>query len=263
MADGKPITVDQSLETTGNKPSVRLVKSDFDVLIDEKGVDVWHDHAIKCPCSSKNGAPPQSTCKNCNGSGWLYVNRLSTRMVIQSMNVDTKLKEWSSERRGTAKITARAETRLTFMDRITILNSESEHSEVLFLKDKPDDAPNMYGTLKYNPVEIYAVFLFIKTSTKLRLLKKDVDYEVERNQIRTINLGSIENPTLSVRYRHRAEYTVLDLPRDVMVSTEKDKCAGTDSEKQFPISAMARRSHYVIDRDNYSNNDLLDNSFTV
>jgi hypothetical protein len=263
MADQKAITVQTPASIVG-KPDVNLVKSDFDALIEQKGYDVWHDHAIKCPCASKNGASPQSSCKNCGGSGWFYINRTKTRIVLQSMNVNTQQKEWSEERLGTANITARSEDRLSFMDRLTLINSESEHSQVVFLEKQPD-TNKLYGTLRYNPVEVYSIFLYQGVNTPHKLLEKDVDYNIDRNQIKLVNIeyGSVANPTISVRYRHNAEYTVLDLPRDVMVSTIKDPCTNEKKDVQFPISAIGRRSHYMLDRNDYTNDNLLDNSFGV
>ena len=97
MADNKPITIQTPPNTVG-QPSVQLVKNDFDVAIEKKGYRVYHDKASKCPCASKNGGAPQSNCKNCGGSGWFYINRTRTRMVVQSMNINTTNKEWSEER---------------------------------------------------------------------------------------------------------------------------------------------------------------------
>lgn len=261
MSETRSITVQLPPNAIG-KPEVNLIKSDFDILIEQKGYDVWHDHAIKCPCSSKSGVSPQSSCRNCGGAGWFYVNRTKTRVVLQSMNINTKGKEWSEERLGTANITARAEDRLSFMDRITLLDSESEHSQVIFLKKQPD-SNEMYGTLRYDLIETYAIFLFNSTDTKHTLLVEGVDYTIDRNQVKLIGRewGTITDPTISVRYKHRAEYTVLDLPRDIMVSTIRDESTNKLKDVQFPISAVARRSHYMIDRNNYENDNLLDNSF--
>ena len=261
MSETKAIAV-QNKPNLISRPEVNLRKSDFEVLIQQKGYDVWHDHAVKCPCSSKDGGSNQSSCKNCGGAGWLYINRTLTRMVIQSMNVTTKLKEWSEERTGTANITARDVDRLSFMDRVTLLDSESEHSQVVFLHKQPD-TDFLYGTTRYDIVEEYSVFLFDTVSTPLIKLEKGVDYTVDRNQIKLLAIedGDIENPSISIRYTHRAEYTVLDLPRDVMVSTIKDECDNTLKDVQFPLSAVARKTHYMLDRHDYENDNLIDNSF--
>lgn len=244
------------------KPEVRFRKSDFEALIEQKGYDVWHDKAIKCPCSSSSGAANQSSCKNCGGSGWFYINRTKTRMVIQSMNNNTQLKEWTEAKLGTANITARDVDRLSFMDRITVLDSEAEHSQVLYLQKQPD-TNQLYGSLRYNPTKVYCIFLYQGESVLHKLLKEGVDYTINRNQIKLLGLpyNTITNPSISIRYTHMAEYTVLDLPRDIMVSQIKDPSTSRSKDVQFPISAIGRRSHYLMDRNNYYDNDLLDNSF--
>jgi hypothetical protein len=93
MADEKtPIT--QTPPSLIQKPEVNMVKSDFDALIEQKGYDVYHDHGVKCPCSSKEGVPAQSSCQNCGGAGWFYINRVKTWLVFLSLNANTKLITW-------------------------------------------------------------------------------------------------------------------------------------------------------------------------
>jgi len=264
MPDEKPIIVQTPPQLVGH-PQVRLVKSDFEALIEQKGYRVWHDKSIKCPCSSSSGAANQSSCKNCGGAGWFYVNRTTTRMVVQSMNINTGQKVWSEERLGTANITARDVDRLSFMDRITLLDSVSEYSQVIFPKKQPD-TNQLYGTLRYNPTLIYCVFLYLAVDQKPRLLVEDTDFTIDRNQIKLlgINYNTINNPTISVRYTHLGEYTVLDLPRDIITSQIKDPLDFSKSKDvQFPISAVGRRSHYMPDRNDYTNDNLFDNSFNT
>lgn len=261
MADQKPL-ISQTPPSLVAKPQVRLNKSNFEALIEQKGYRVWHDKAIKCPCSSKSGSSPQSNCRSCGGAGWFYVNRTLTRMVVQSMNLNSGYKEWSEEKLGNANITARDVDKLSFMDRITLLDSETEYSQVLFLQKQPDQN-KLYGNLRYDPTKIYCIFLYTSVNTKPILLVEAIDYEVERNKIKLLKLStSLEEPTISVRYTHRAEYTIIDLPRDIMTSQIKDPVDSSRSKDvQFPLSAIGRRSHYMLDRSDYSNDNLFENSF--
>lgn len=258
----KPITVTPPPSTAG-KPDVNLDKSDFEALIEQKGYDVYHDRALKCPCKPRSGGDAQSSCKNCAGSGWLYINRHETRMVIQSMNIETKYKEWSEERLGSARITARDIDQLAFMDRITLINAEAVYSQVLHPKKEPGDA-YFYATARYNVKRIRDIFLFKGVGVSLQKLDETTDYTLVRNQIRlNASFNAEVNPTITVRYIHEPEFTVLDLSRDLMYSTIKDKCS-TEGKKEvaFPISAVARRSHYMPDRGDFEDDDLIDNSYT-
>jgi len=252
----------QTPPNTEGKPEVNLVKSDFDAAIEQKGYDVYHDHAIKCPCSSRDGVAAQSNCKNCGGGGWFYVNRTQTRMIVQSMNVTTQYREWSEERIGTSSITARAEDRLSFMDRIILLDSESDYSQVIFLKKQPT-SNKLYGVLRYQPIYTYSVFMYKSIHEKHILLVEGEDYIIEDRMIKTLDLeeGDVSEPTISIRYRHNVEYTIVDLQRDVMVQREKEKCTGATVPAQFPIYAVGRKSHYLLDSDNFQGTKLLDNSF--
>jgi len=258
----KPITITPPPSLVG-KPSVNLEKSDFEALIEQKGYDVYHDRALKCPCKPRSGGDAQSTCKNCGGSGWIYINRHETRMVIQSMNIDTKYKEWTEERLGSARITARDIDQLAFMDRITLINAEAVFSQVLHPKKEPGNA-YFYATTRYNIKTIKYIFLFKGVGLVLQRLNETTDYTLVKNQIRlNASFSSEVNPTITVRYIHEPEFTVLDLSRDLMYSTIKDKCTTTGKKEiAFPISAVARRSHYMPDRGDFEDDDLLDNSFT-
>ena len=61
--------------------------------------------------------------------------------------------------------------------------------------------------------------MFSSVNTKHTLLQGGIDYEVDRNQIKLLLIedGDVQNPTISVRYKHRPEYTIVDMSRDVMV----------------------------------------------
>lgn len=258
----KPITVTPPVSLAG-KPEVLLFKSDFEALLQQKGYDVYHDRALRCPCKPKKGGDAQSTCLNCGGSGWLYINRHKTRMVIQSMNIDTKYKEWSEERLGSARITARDVDQLAFMDRLTLINAEAVYSQVLHPKKDPGNT-YFYSTTRYNIKRVKDIFLFKGVGVALQKLEEVTDYTIIRNQIRlNVSFSNEVAPTITTRYIHEPEFTILDLSRDIMYSTIRDVCSTTGKrDVAFPISAVARRSHYMPDRGDFEDDDLIDNSYT-
>jgi len=139
------ITVTPTPSQVANQGRADFVKSKFDDLIYQKGYDVVHEKALRCPCVSKN-ANQQSNCKNCGGSSWIFFNPTQTKMVIHSMNLNTKYKEWSQENIGTASISSLAETETSFMDRITVIDGEAIFSEVLFLKQYIPDEVGYFET---------------------------------------------------------------------------------------------------------------------
>lgn len=250
-----PINVTQP--STVGKGRVDLVKSDFDAIIATKGYDVYLDKAVRCPCRRISDSQALSSCRNCGGSGYVFINRYKTKMVIQSMNVDTKFKEWSEEKLGNARITARDEEKLGFMDRITLIGSETTTSQVIFPKII---SGGLKGKLIYNPISIDEIFCFVSDKDKLYKMEVNTDYTISNNVLTFDNKFTSWNDfTVTVRYRHEPSYHVIDLVREVMNTVIKQ--GGQDKRVVMPISAVARKAHYVIDEQNMSGDYLNDNSY--
>ena len=258
--------ISQTPPTLEGKARVDLVKSDFDAIVWQKGYDVYLDKALRCPCRSGNDHQALSSCKNCGGSGWVYLNRYQTKMVLQSMNLDTKFKEWSEERIGTVRITAMNRDEIAFMDRITVIEGRTIVNDVVFPVD-------YYGELRarvnYEILEIDEIFLFAGSGTPLKRLFEGTDFDIlTDNQGKPTNLlrfdssySGIDQMTISIRYQYAPQFHVLDVTRQIMSTQALDKSSGADIVADMPVSAMGRRSHYVLDEQNYNNDFLLNNSY--
>ena len=263
MSRNKTITRQQAPNLSG-QPQVDFRKADFEAAIEQKGYRVYHEKSIKCPCGDDtNGNHPLSSCKNCGGSGYNFVNKIETRMILSSMNIDTKYKEWSNERIGTAAITARDVDRISYMDKITLADSMSEFSQILHPQIiEINSFDKLVAFTFYDIEEIEAVFLFEGAGQKLKLLKNITDYTYQYNRIVLDDqYSSLDNPTISVRYKHKPQFLVIDIPRDIMNSPIVNKETGRLEEVALPLHAIGRRSHYVIDQENYLGNRIFDNSY--
>ncbi len=235
---------------------VNLVKNDFDSKVWNDGNDVLIDKAIRCPCRGLSGNQALSSCRNCGGSGYVFINRYSTRLVMQAMNMGTKFKEWSEVNRGSVKITARSEDELAFMDRITLIDGSNIHTETVHTF-KIDNS--IKGRLDYPPIEIEEISIFVDSNVKLRRLEHITDYTIDSDIISLNNTFlEHENLTVSLRYKHYPTYHVLDLPRGTI---QNDTTRGESN--RFPINAIGRRAHYVLDAQNIKRDFLLDNSYEV
>ena len=71
-------------------------KEDFNAALWENGYDVILEEAIACPCKGQS-SDNLSTCSNCLGTGWVFVNPIKTKAFITSINRNTKYKDWSPE----------------------------------------------------------------------------------------------------------------------------------------------------------------------
>lgn len=241
-----------------NPPRADLIKHDFDNLIHQKGRDVMLETALQCPCKSKS-TNQQTNCRNCGGSGWLFINPTRTRMVLTAIDAVTDYRPWSEELVGTVNITTRVEEQLSLMDRITVLDGEVIANEVLFLRKMQE---KRFVFTRYDIKQIHYIALFVGVNQPLRRLKKDVDFTINRNVVEfSSNLDlpfDAEHNSITIRYTHLPQFHIIDMKRETMQTYIWE-----DGEKRqlMPVSAIGRRSHYQLSMENYDQSRLLDNSY--
>jgi hypothetical protein len=238
------------------QPVVNFELNDFESAVWNKGYEVIHEQMIKCPCKQNlNEGNFLSDCSNCQGSGYVYLNPSRTRMILHSMNYNTKYKEWSEEKIGTVSVTSMQRDRLSFMDRITVVDSSAVQSELLILK--------LYGSTKflytiYDITSIIDIFTFSDSVSPLRKLNEGVDFVYERNKVIILTNDAI-GKVFSVRYNHNSQYHIVDLVHDVRNSPKFD--SNKLNVEIFPVNAIARRSHYILSALNFEGNNIIDNSY--
>lgn len=222
------------------KPRVDFQQDKFESLIWQKGYPVIWERAIKCPCKEE-GKGPQANCLNCYGLGWIFTEFIETRIVVQSINKSTKFKDWSMELLGTVSLTARHDTKLAFMDRITLKEINAIFSEVRYVKTL-NGTPSIRVTY---PVESISYISYFNGLTNPLIKIPEVDYTILGN---VINLPvELNGKQITIRYSHHPQYHVLDLPREVIQSSVINSFSGKEEILDFPIHAIARRSQYIFD----------------
>jgi len=261
--------------STAGTASVSLNKKEFDATIENQGYNVWIDRAVKCPCKDKNINNTLSSCKNCGSTGWVFINRLQTKAIVYSMEWKNSYKEWSEENLGNVYITIRDENKLSFMDRVTIIDADTIHKQVLYPFEVMDQ---LVAFTIYRIKYMIDIFLYQGDDKPLRLLQSDVDYflgsspeqhdtcnGVYDNVIRfSDELKNLFNSCsltqlpfhISVSYKHSPQYHITHLTREAMVSVQLDK-----SQQSMPVNAVGRRSHYVLDAENFVGDRIIDNSY--
>lgn len=242
----------------------------FESLIQTQGYDAYIDRALRCPCADRNTGQALSTCKNCGGKGWIFVDRTETRLIAQHMDSKIKYQEWSQVNFGTASFTTRGVDKMGFMDRIVLYQLEEYFSEIL--------RPIYYnGEIVaypiYEPLKITNMYLFVSDAEKLVPLTQDM-YVVDGNKI-TFDLGlqdlvhisdvNVRNKseipvTISIRYSHYPVYHVIDVNRELMKVRENKFCGLSDDVlRQMPINVTARKAHFIFNAQKWGN-DYYDNS---
>lgn len=276
-------------------PIADLQKNSFDDFVFNHGYDALVDRNIACPCSVESNSSSKSSCRNCGGSGYVFLNRYSTKIAVQSMNIGTTFKEWSEERLGTARFTSLDNAELSFMDRITVVDLETIHSERLYFHNYEKQ---LKASLIYPPLEIMEAFLFISPDVALRRLALGIDYTIEGNVVtlnERFNVGTpqafldviaraesngdtiesrecfrpllfnddfestVGDPVVSFRYKHYPQYHIIDIPRDT-ISTRNNNREGRRNQT-LPTHAIGRVSHYVLDDQGINITPLIENGY--
>lgn len=232
--------------------------NNFETLIQTQGYDAFIDRALRCPCVDKATGQALSTCKNCLGRGWFFIDRTETRLIAQHMDSKKRYENWSEVNRGTASITTKGIDKLGFMDRIILTQLEEFYSEIIrpiFYQGEIIAYP------VYEPLKITNMFLFSSDNEKLVPIMPD-EYTVDKNKI-VFSLGiqdkiaisdmnikaKSEIPiSISIRYSHYPVYHVIDINRELMKVRESKFCSFDDEKlRQMPINVLARKAHYIFD----------------
>lgn len=256
IVTNKPTAYQTPPTVYDNKVGWRV--NDFEELIQSQGYDAFIDRALRCPCVDKATGQALSTCKNCLGRGWFFIDRTETRLIAQHMDSKKRYENWSEVNRGMASITTKGIDKLGFMDRVILTQLEEFFSEIIrpiFFQDEIIAYP------VYEPLKVTDIFLFASDSEKLISLKED-EYLIDGNKIVfdpniqdkiSIDDMNFKNRTeipisISIRYSHFPVYHVVDINRELMKVRESRFCSYNDEKlRQMPINVLARKAHYIFD----------------
>lgn len=269
----KPIRLVQksitNLDATNNKSDLkRPPRADFDPtryskLIQQHGVDVLVEHAVQCPCRG-NSHNALSDCLNCGGTGWVFVNKRKTRMVVSNMAIKNIEEVWARLVQGLINLSYEDDEDLAYMDRVTRLNANAVFSEVITMYTKGNLT---YGHTVYYPKSIDYIALFANTKDPLQLLTiNDVTIEgnriVLKDHVQLPDLDPLSNGdaiTLAVRYKHAPTFHVIDVQREAFDHFKWKEATKKEELIYLPGKAVARRAHNIEDmtkqRQGYLNNN--------
>lgn len=242
------------------QPTVPLFKKEsFDALIWNKGYEVILEQAIACPCRGKSGSN-QTTCQNCLGLGWVFVNPVSTRAIVSSINYSTKYKNWSPELTGTISITLMDENRVSYFDKITFKSRTSILSEVREVKQHSD--LHYICFTSYRIKKINNIFIYNGPTNKLiKIPVEHYSIKDNRNVIDfTEEFTLPSNGVISIDYEHELSYNVYDIPHDLR-SAFVINDQGKNTEHNLPIQAIARKTHLIFGESFKYNGEKLNNDY--
>jgi hypothetical protein len=232
----------------------------LDAAVWQKGYDCLVHKAIECPCKLQGQNSNLPTCTNCGGTGWVFINPTQTKALITSINKDTKYKNWSQELIGTMSITLRDVERASFMDRVTFINETGIFSEVKTAYTVDTDT---FIFLSYEAALIEDIFIFAAQGSKLIRVDPTKYYiKTDNNAVVVFLTGALTgstNNSISVRYRNKVQYNVLDIPHMIRSSNITNEL-GQITKVTLPNQYIARLAHYVRGL-KYDGTGIQDNSY--
>lgn len=255
--DSKTILTQQE---SGIKPlDSDFIPNEFRVLVESHGYEVIYERALMCPCKDR-GSDHLTTCRNCGGTGHLFVNPTRMKVLLTSINHDREYEEYGKQDLGMLYATPVALVKLTQMDRLTILDGESAHSEVIY-PEKDDVTGNYFSLVHYYIKSVEWVGLFIDTDLKVQKLELNEDYTYQNNKIILDDkFNSLEDPQVSITYMHHPQFHVWDIANDIR-SVKGKKEGGGRKTNYMPMKALVKRAHLIEDSENFEGTRLYDNSW--
>lgn len=242
-------------------PRADLDRDDFERIIVQKGMNVVFEKALLCPCKSRS-SNFQSNCRNCGGSGWIFINAKETRMIITGIAIISDVKGWSEESRGTVNVSCSDTENLTYMDRLTLKDGNAIYQEVITLKRSGGE---VFAFTAYPIKKLLYGGLFVNVNSVLtKIQASDLTLDTGRFNSSLVKLNpslvtGIDDISLTLRYKHAPIYNVLEMRRETMQSFNFEFM--NEKVQNFPLSAIARRSHFMTDQPILNGDKLLDNSF--
>lgn len=256
------------VQQTFNGASVSI-PSDFvvpevDATLRDKGICAIYEKAYQCPCKSKSSTN-LNTCKNCGGTGWVFNNPTKTKFIITSIHADNKLKEAALREfglidMGVVNVTALNDNKLSYMDRITLTDSTSEHNQILYAS-LTDDEAEAFAFTQYDILTIDNITLFVDENTLLKRLEEGIDYLFRDNVLTFTPASTVaQDSQLSIRYIHHPVFHIIDIVRDSFTS-KAGQLPNGQVKQILPVKAIAKRAHLIKDVENFDGDRLLDNSW--
>lgn len=265
----KRTIIDSPQQSLYGQPSVQFRPNDFNAAIWSHGYDIICEKAVRCPCQG-NGGAPLPDCQNCHGFGYFFINPTRTKALITGLNKSTNYVQWSPELIGTAAITVRDEDKelISYFNRVTLEDEYAVFTEMALARGIEGSTIGRaiiestlvvggrkiyFCFLTYAPTEIESIYLY-KSSGEPLIKLSEGDYMIPEDSpycVVFVTDEVAEDVGVSVTYRHRVEYHIIDLPHEIRASLGKNKLSGQFEILKMPIQGIGRRSHLVLNKPDF------------
>lgn len=256
-------TINKKSFSSGRNISVDFNLLDFETTVRDKGYDVIWQKAIRCPCKSI-GNHHQTTCRNCGGTGWFFINPTKTRAIITSIDVERSYEQEGRRDLGMVMITMSHDDKISHMDKIQLINSDSQHSEVFYPRLEGSNN-RLFAYTRYDIKSVQYVGLYEGDLVPLRrLTEENDDFTFIDNKIVLSDkfngvLADYPNTSITIRYTHSPLFHIWEISHD-----SRDSLIDTGTQViKLPVQGIGKRAHLILESENFQGDRLFNNSFNM
>ncbi len=227
----------------------------FTRFIADKGYAVTWEKAVLCPNVPTGGLAPRDhalSCRICdNGLGFVYVDPLPTKMLMQGIRLNQSYYAYGRWDMGNMMVTAEPEFQINYWDRLTLCNGVSRFTERVVRQRESTSDKLKYAALC---VEYLA---WVNRDGALVTFTVDNEFSISADGSSIVWTSNQPDAgcTYSISYKFRPRYVVLDLVHHHRDSTIK----GTHYE--FPVQAVAKLDFLIRDESKDAAETVDDNPF--
>ena len=190
----------------------------FDTAIQQHGKRILWRKAMICPCIVEATGQARTDCRNCDSSGFLYVDPIAIQALIMSFDKQTRLYEkfalWQT---GEASLTMQANYRMGYRDSIELIDDVACFNEIIKKgnrRGRLQDLPANTDACRYRMAAIAKVISV--DGDKVISAEHGLHYELnEHGHIRWTAAGNkliALGAYVSIHYDHHPVYLVNSHP---------------------------------------------------
>lgn len=199
------------------------------------GYDVKWETAQYCPFI--RGPSPKAhdiNCKVCH-SGFIYYNPVETKMLVMSLGLAQQYFAYGRFDSGKSQITAFPEFKVSFWDRITLVNARARHTELIVRqRDSLTDRP------KFNILCVERIIWAIAEQTFDTANGEDFTVDATTGELVWLTDHRPGADTYySIVYYYRPIYIVLETPHHVR-DEKTTTLGGAQVSHEFPVQVIAQ-----------------------
>ena len=217
----------------------------FAQAIDSKGYRCRWEKAIFCANRGEEDIDRHKLdCKACH-DGYVYYDPITVEALLTSMSLKEFFRTEGRFDVGTVLVTLKSDFRISFWDRLTLLDSRMRYTEV-FKRNRV----GLVDKLKYKALVVERLYTFTKIN-HITDYVYGTDYTLDEHGDVLWSNPPLAGATLGISYFRNPAYIILDLPhhvRDTQIAKPGSTQAATPGKfTEMPMQGMAKLDFLVRD----------------